>query len=86
MLKLIILKSHEYPDGYIEYKNEVEYRNLHDLIAFVNNYDKKNIVSSYEEKKESGEKLNYKTITGKKTPVKTRKKDYVLDGQLKFDV
>lgn len=42
MLKLLILKHYEQPDGKIKYKNEVNYRNLHDLIAFINNYDKKN--------------------------------------------
>lgn len=41
LVKLLILKHYERPDGYIDYKNEVNYRNLHDIIAFINNYDKK---------------------------------------------
>ena len=41
LVKLLILKHYEMPNGYIDYKNEVNYRNLHDVIAFINNYDKK---------------------------------------------
>lgn len=41
MLKLLIYKHNELPNGYINYKNEVNYRHLHDIIAFVNNYNKK---------------------------------------------
>lgn len=94
LLKLIILKSYEYPNGYIEYKNEVEYRNLHDLIAFINNYDKKNnlpekvktkeiqtVIQAIKPNESEQEKINTKPKT------KKRKKNVpLLEGQLKFDV
>ena len=93
LLKLIILKSYECPNGYIEYKNEVEYRNLHDLIAFINNYDKKNAVpeKTPETKQTSNikeEQLEIKMPTPVSKPlVKTKKKNnYTLDGQMNFDV
>ena len=41
LVKLLILKHYERSDGKIDYKNEVNYRNLHDVIAFINNYDQK---------------------------------------------
>ena len=46
MIKLLILKHYEQPDGKINYKSEVNYRNLHNIIAFINNYykDKKELL------------------------------------------
>ena len=41
LVKLLILKHTEKPDGKIEYKDEVNYRNLHSVIAFINNYNEK---------------------------------------------
>lgn len=41
LVKLLILKHTESFDGTINYKDEINYRNLHSVIAFINNYDKK---------------------------------------------
>lgn len=41
LVKLLILEHYEKPDGYIQYKDRVNYRNLHAAIAFINNYDNK---------------------------------------------
>lgn len=83
-LKLLILKHYEKPNGKIDYKDEVNYRNLHDALAFVNNYDKKN--QSKEEQRE--EKIETKQGEIKiLTKTKSKKKNnYNIDGQMKFDV
>lgn len=93
LLKLIVLKSYEHSDGYIEYKNEVEYRNLHDLIAFVNNYDKKN-----KQQKETTEKVQtiiveenvqesiQKNIEEQPKRKQRKKSIYTLEGQLQFKI
>jgi len=100
MIKLLILKHYEQSDGKIKYKDEVNYRNLHDLIAFINNYDKK---KQAEPEKEPATKkiddIQEKTIAEKKMPSisnplvkenskkRTRsKKNYILDGQSSFDI
>lgn len=41
LVKLLILKHIELRDGTINYKDEINYRNLHSVVAFINNYDKK---------------------------------------------
>ena len=43
MLKLLIYDYYQYPNGKVEYRSTFakKYRNLHSIIAFVNNYDKK---------------------------------------------
>ena len=41
LVKLLILKHTESFDGTINYKDEINYRNLHSVVAFINNYDKK---------------------------------------------
>ena len=41
MLKLLIYEYRELPNGKVEYSDKVKYRNIHSLIAFINNYDKK---------------------------------------------
>lgn len=100
MLKLIILKHYENPDGKIDYKDEVNYRNLHDLIAFVNNYDKKNQNKNKAEDNPIGSiELTRKNDSQVSIPPKlnetniqvvpkkrTRKKNYNLDGQISFDI
>lgn len=40
-IKLLIYKYEQEQSGRIEYKKEIVYRNLHSMICFVNNYDKK---------------------------------------------
>ena len=98
LLKLIILENFDNKQGKVVYKDTVNYRNLHILIALVNYHDKtknkqdettiKNVkaTNSHEEK--------VKEETPKNTSVKKLtlgingrgKKKYTLDEQLKFDV
>lgn len=53
LVKLLILKHYERPDGFIDYKNEPNYRNLHDVITFINNYDKKLVINKETTKEQS---------------------------------
>ena len=41
LIKLLLFEYYEYPSGYIDYKIKIKYRNLHTMIAFINNYDVK---------------------------------------------
>lgn len=95
MLKLLILKHYEKPNGIIEYKEQVNYRNLHDLIAFVNNYDKSNNpkqeteepVVSHEIKTFINEHQNNEQSNIIVVKKRTRsKKTYNIDGQQSFDI
>ena len=65
LVKLLILKHTESFDGRINYKSDVNYRNLHSVIAFINNYDKKiveeNVKETYPEKKE--QKIELEQLT-----------------------
>jgi len=45
MLKLLIYEYYQNQDGKVTYKEGIKYLNLHSLIAFTNNYDKKNITN-----------------------------------------
>lgn len=82
LIKLLILKHTEKFDGKIEYKDEINYKNLHAIIAFLNRYfepEQKQI--SLEEilpKKKEEEK----NIQVKK---RVRRKRQELDGQLNFE-
>ena len=95
MLKLLILTHYEKPNGMIEYKEQVNYRNLHDLIAFVNNYDKSNNpkqdidepVVSPEIKTFTNEHQNDEQSNIIVVKKRTRsKKIYNIDGQQSFDI
>lgn len=99
MLKLLILKHYEQTDGKIKYKDEVNYRNLHDLIAFINNYEKKkNPIEQPKLPKQSKDTINKieeeQTIKPISQPSKIlnpkkrtlSKKKYILDGQESFDI
>ena len=91
LVKLLILKHYEWPNGQIEYKNEVNYKNLHAVIAFINNYNLKN--SPIKEGPSKIDKVK-ETIskqvphTDSKPAVKTRKrvpkKRQEVEGQLSF--
>ena len=90
MIKLLILQHKEYSNGYIEYENKVNYRNLHE---FIKNYDMKhNIeekinedeikttdVASDVECKNEEIKQNNNSKVRKKTK-------YNLDGQMSFEI
>lgn len=96
LLKLIILESFDNKYGKVVYKNKVNYRNLHTLVALINYHEK---TQNKEETKEIIEKINIqeetKNVQDKDKP-KTRtlklginglgKKKYNLDEQLKFDI
>lgn len=78
LVKLLILKHHECPNGWIDYKSEVNYKNLHSLIAFINNYDAKNNPKKEEIKTTSTIPKEIKVR--KKTP----KKRNEIEGQISF--
>ena len=48
MARLLIYEYYQAPNGKTFYKSEIKYRNLHSIIAFINNYDKKYIEPSIE--------------------------------------
>ena len=100
LLKLIILENFDNKQGKVVYKDTVNYRNLHILIALVNYHEKsKNkqedtvakTINSQEEKKQENQTND---ATKKNTLVKKKtlginglgKKKYNLDDQLKFDI
>lgn len=80
MLKLIIYQSFKNSYGKTFYKGEVNYRNLHDLVALINHYDKKIQPEVIEEP------TIYKEIVDKNVKTKKRTKKYNLDGQFGFDI
>ena len=41
LVKLLLLEHTELPNGYIIYKDKINYRNLHNILAFITNYLKK---------------------------------------------
>lgn len=73
MTKLLIYKHYQKGNGVIVYEDVVNYRNLHSVIAFVNNYDKK-----YMNEVEK-EQISLFEDNSKK---KVLKKDRQIDGQL----
>lgn len=75
LLKLIIFDSYDdYYSGRVIYKNKINYRNLHVLIALLNYYDKSNelVVESKKDKCHLVKSLG--------------KKKYELDDQIKFEI
>lgn len=86
LVKLLILKHTENPDGTITYQNKVNYRNLHSVIAYINNYFYKQepILEPIKEF-ESIKKDNPQPEIVVKT--KTRKKVLTpLEGQFSFPI
>lgn len=79
MIKLLILKHYEQPDGKINYKSEVNYRNLHELIAFIKHKDKEEILTN----DNITENVQPKITSKRKT---RSKKKYILDDQTSFDI
>ena len=67
MTKLLIYKHFQNRDGKIVYKDEVNYLNLHKVLAFVNNYDDKNKVSE---------------VVETKSKTRKKKKNTPIDGQM----
>ena len=84
LVKLLIIKHKENFDGTITYQDEVNYRNLHAVIAYINNY-----YSKQEPVIEQIKIQGFQNIPIKKPEVivktKTRKKVTTpLEGQLSF--
>ena len=91
LVKLLILKYNENPDGKINYQNEVNYRNLHSVIAFINNYHSKLEPQVKEIKTNEIDltpKKNHPNTSGHiAVKTKTRKKKQTeLEGQISFFV
>lgn len=75
-IKLIIFDSYdEFTTGRVIYTGKVNYRNLHVLIALIDDYDNKYI------KEDNKKQENTHTLTKKLS-----KKKYVLDDQMSFDI
>lgn len=86
LVKLLILKHVEEPDGKINYKDSVNYRNLHAIVAFINNYYKKEVQTeqiSIQEFEINPKKENQTPIVH----TKSRKKSITpLEGQFSFPI
>lgn len=83
LLKLLIYKQHiNYGETTYDY-NSVVYRNLHSIIAFVDNYDKKYIETEKANDKQAGEITNYEMpiINSPKTR-RLINKNKQIDGQI----
>jgi len=65
MTKLLIYKHYQLENGKTIYKNEIEYRNLHSIIAFVNHYDKGYKEEINEDKTPSSNKILRKILNKK---------------------
>lgn len=88
LIKLIILKHIQNMDGTITYKNEVNYRNLHTVIAFINNYYFKNEPTIEQIIMEEFNHQEQSTLLNKpEVKTKTKKKNTTpLEGQLSFPI
>ena len=73
MTKLLIYKYYQKPNGVVEYTNEIIYRNLHSVLAFINHYDKKYL--------DEVDKDQISLFEVDNTKKKIRKKDKQIDGQ-----
>ncbi len=73
MTKLLIYKYNQNSSGIVEYSNQITYRNLHSIIAFVNHYDKKYA------SEQVAEQISFTEITNSKK--KVLKKDHQITGQ-----
>lgn len=84
LVKLLLFEHSENSDGYIYYSDKINYRNLHVLIAFINNYDMR-VLKELKGFDYIGE--DYKSAFGVKDrnkPKRRVKKKDELDGQLSF--
>ena len=73
MTKLLIYKHYQKSNGVIIYEDVVNYRNLHSIIAFINNYDKKYIGEVTKEQISMFEDNSKKKVL---------KKDKQIEGQI----
>lgn len=87
LIKLLLLEHYEQFDGYIIYKDKIIYRNLHTIIAFINNYEKKHTQQTKQTNENKEEIENYKENNFQKVKTKTLgKKKYHLEEQMSFDI
>lgn len=79
MTKLLIYKHYQSLNGRIEYTSEINYRNLHTVIAFIDHYEKKYIMDNSDENQ-----LNlFSEIKDESTQkVRKRTKKSIIDGQI----
>ena len=83
LVKLLILKHTEETDGTIKYKDEINYRNLHSVIAFINNYYK--VDTKEQQMILKGFELPKQTLTVPIVKTKSKKKKNTpLEGQISF--
>ena len=80
MAKLLIYEYYQMPSGKTIYKEEIKYRNLHSVIAFINNYDKKYNLEVNEENNQMN-MFDMMPVNGKTKVLKKRKRDKI-DGQI----
>ena len=85
MIQLLIYENFEKSNGkVVYYYNRIKYRNLHSIIAFINNYDKKynkvdeemTMLTGTVTKEKKEENIGHKTLSFKKN-----NKKYVLEDQ-----
>ena len=76
--KLLIYEYYQLPSGKTIYKDEIKYRNLHSIVAFINNYDKKYNL----EVNENNNQLNmFESMETKPKVLKKVKRDKI-EGQI----
>lgn len=80
MAKLLIYEYYQTPSGKTIYKDEIKYRNLHSVIAFINNYDKKYNLEVNEENNQMN-MFDMMPVTGKTKVLKKKKRDKI-EGQI----
>ena len=73
MTKLLIYEYYQIPNGKIIYKDKIKYRNLHTIIAFINNYNKKYGLENNEDNRQ----ISLLTGEGKTKALKKGKKEYI---------
>ena len=80
MAKLLIYEYYQEPSGKTIYKDEIKYRNLHSVIAFINNYDKKYGLEINEEDNQMN-MFDKMPVTNKVKVLKKEKRDRI-EGQI----
>jgi hypothetical protein len=81
LIKLLLFEYQEQSDGYIYYKNKINYRNLHMMIAFINNYNMQYGISSLKKKEQPRINDGVPSVFYHDS-VKPKKKVKILPGQL----
>jgi len=93
LIKLLLLEHTELPNGFIVYKDKINYRNLHNILAFITNYLKKQNIQLDIPKEETPKVIENKTksieeefVEEQRNKKRIKRKDS-LPGQLSiFDI